>query len=225
VNIIEKITESIFFKDLIAKINSLIDNSNELGGKVEFLEEIDTSKFEYLDKLEEVDSKASKTELSNAVTTHNTSETAHNDIRLLIQGLTTRLNALADSDDVTLDQMSEVVAYIKANKSLIESITTDKVNVSDIINNLETNATNKPLSAAQGVALKQLVDAIYDAKNSGELDGYTPVKGTDYWTEEDRAEIIAELSTECISKNQGTDNVGKILVVGADGNLTLMDIP
>lgn len=35
-----------------------------------------------------------------------------------------------------------------------------KVSVADIINNLTTNASNKPLSAAQGVALKALIDAI-----------------------------------------------------------------
>ena len=94
------------------------------------------------------------------VSYHNTSEASHNDIRLLVQGLTERLNALADSDDTTLDQMSEVVAYIKSNKSLIDAITTSKVNVSDIIDNLTTNVSNKPLSAAQGVALKALIDGI-----------------------------------------------------------------
>lgn len=96
----------------------------------------------------------------NKVSAHNVSDTAHNDIRLLAQGLTARLNALADSDDTTLDQMSEVVAYIKSNKSLIDAITTSKVSVSDIIDNLTTNASNKPLSAAQGVALKALIDGI-----------------------------------------------------------------
>ena len=94
------------------------------------------------------------------VSAHNTAVDAHNDIRLLVQGLTDRLNALADSDDETLDQMSEVVAYIKSNKSLIDAITTSKVNVSDIIDNLTTNVANKPLSAAQGVALKALIDGI-----------------------------------------------------------------
>lgn len=94
------------------------------------------------------------------VSAHNTSDDAHNDIRLLVQGLTTRLNALADSDDDTLDQMSEIVAYIKSNKSLIDGITTGKVNTSDIIDNLTTNVSNKPLSAAQGVALKALIDGI-----------------------------------------------------------------
>lgn len=97
-----------------------------------------------------------ETELS----AHNTSTSAHNDIRDLVAGLNTRLNALADSDDTTLDQMSEIVAYIKSNKTLIENVTTNKVNVSDIIDNLTTNIANKPLSAAQGVALKALIDAI-----------------------------------------------------------------
>jgi len=94
------------------------------------------------------------------ISTHNTATNAHNDIRNLITGLTDRLNALANSDDTTLDQMAEVVAYIKSNRTLIEGITTNKVNVSDIIDNLTTNVANKPLSAAQGVALKALIDAI-----------------------------------------------------------------
>lgn len=81
-------------------------------------------------------------------------------MRLLIKDITDRLNALADSDDTTLDQMSEIVAYIKNNKSLIDNITTSKVSIADIINNLTTNVIDKPLSAAQGVALKALIDAI-----------------------------------------------------------------
>lgn len=102
---------------------------------------------------------------SSAVNTHNTSTSTHSDIRTLITNLTSRLNALADSDDETLDQMSELVTYIKANRSLIESVTTSKVNVSDIINNLTTNVTNKPLSAAQGVAIKYLIDALQTTVN------------------------------------------------------------
>lgn len=104
------------------------------------------------------------------VSEHNVALDAHNDIRLLVQGLTERLNALADSDDTTLDQMSEVVAYIKSNKSLIDSITTSKINVSDIIDNLTTNVSNKPLSAAQGVKLKALIDAILIPTKLSELE-------------------------------------------------------
>lgn len=104
------------------------------------------------------------------VSTHNTSSTAHNDIRLLIKGLTTRLDVLADSDDETLDQLSEIVTYIKSNKSLIESITTSKVSVADIIDNLTTSVSNKPLSAKQGVVLKGLIDAIVVPTKVSELE-------------------------------------------------------
>lgn len=126
---------------------------------------------------------------ASAVSQHNTDATAHNDLRLSLQGLSDRINVALDSDDATLDQMSEVVAYIKSNKSLIDAITTSKVSVADIVNDLATNMTDKPLSAAQGVVLKGLIDALSNykldaaeltnavntalaqAKASGEFDG------------------------------------------------------
>lgn len=94
------------------------------------------------------------------VVAHNVSGEAHADMRALIDGLTSRLNALADSDDTTLDQLSEIVAYIKSNKAMIDAVTTGKVSTSDIVDNLTTNASGKVLSAAQGVRLKALIDAI-----------------------------------------------------------------
>lgn len=114
-----------------------------------------------------------KPDVSAEINTHNTNDEAHGDIRNLIAGLTSRLNALADSDDITLDQLSEIVAYIKSNKTLIDAITTGKVNVSDIINNLTTNVANKPLSAAQGVALKALIDAAALAAAQAQSDATT----------------------------------------------------
>lgn len=97
---------------------------------------------------------------SSAISSHNTNVDAHNDLRLELKSISDRINAFFDSDDQTLDELSEIVAYIKSNKTLIDSITTNKVSVADIVNNLTTNAAGKPLSAAQGVALKALVDAI-----------------------------------------------------------------
>ena len=55
---------------------------------------------------------------------HNTGTSVHADIRKLISELTNRLNTLVDSDDTTLDQLSEKVAYIKSNRTLIENVTT-----------------------------------------------------------------------------------------------------
>ena len=98
--------------------------------------------------------------------------TEHQDISNIenaITELTTKLNALADSDDTTLDQLSEIVAYIKNNKSLIDGITTGKVSVDDIVDNLTSAVANKPLSAKQGKALKDMIDAIVVPTNVSDL--------------------------------------------------------
>ena len=108
---------------------------------------------------------------ASKVSTHNADEDAHPAIRQLVSDLAGRLNALADSDDTTLDQLSEIVAYIKSNKALIDSITTGKVSTADIVNNLTSTATTKPLSAAQGKALKALIDAIVVPTKLSELAG------------------------------------------------------
>ncbi len=98
--------------------------------------------------------------IDQAISNHNTSGSSHDDIRNLISDLAARLNALADSDDTTLDQLSEIVAYIKSNRSLIENVTTSKINVSDIIDELTSTSASKPLSANQGRILKELITAL-----------------------------------------------------------------
>lgn len=94
------------------------------------------------------------------VAEHNVSEESHSDIRLLIDNLSELVTSLLDSDDETLNQTSEIVAYVKSNKSLIDSITTSKVSVSDIIDNLTTSVSDKPISAKQAVVLKGLIDSV-----------------------------------------------------------------
>lgn len=108
--------------------------------------------------------------VSDEISEHNTDKASHNDIRLLIEGLAARLNVILDSDDITLDQMSEVAAYIKSNRTLIDSITTSKVSKSDIVNNLSTAVPDKPLSAEMGAALKALIDAMTIPTKVSELE-------------------------------------------------------
>lgn len=105
---------------------------------------------------------ASTTVVDNKISTHNTSTSTHNDIRALITDLTTKLNNFLDVDDTTTDQLSEVLTLIKNNKGTLESLTTSKINVSDIVNNLTTNNTSKVLSAAQGVIIQSLIDALQE---------------------------------------------------------------
>ena len=135
------------------------------------------------------------------VSEHNASEAAHADIRNLITTLTTRLNVLADSDDTTLDQLSEIVAYIKNNKSLIDSITTSKVNVSDIIDNLTSSAANKPLAAKQGKILKDLINTL-----SNTVEGKLNKSGDT---------MIGDLGISCTTPNisdVGTPIVGGVII-------------
>ena len=103
---------------------------------------------------------ASTTVVDNKIDTHNTATSAHNDIRALISDLSTKLNNFLDVDDSTTDQLSEVLTLINNNKGTLESLTSSKINVSDIVNNLTTNSTSKVLSAAQGVAIQSLIDAL-----------------------------------------------------------------
>lgn len=118
----------------------------------------------------------SKTESDNKLTAHNVNTEAHNDIRLALKTLSDRLNAVLNSDDSTLDDLNDIVAYIKDNKDLIDEVTTNKVNITDIVNNLTTNVANKPLSAAQGVVLNALITEL-TAAVAGKAPAYT--YGTD----------------------------------------------
>lgn len=163
------------------------------------------------------------------VSEHNVATDAHNDIRLLIDGLTTRLNALADSDDTTLDQMSEVVAYIKSNKSLIDAITTSKINVSDIIDNLTTNVSNKPLSAAQGVALKAMIDAIVVPSKTSDLQN-----DSNFIQSPDTATVGQVLEVESVDENGKPtswktvtleDGIANIRMTAEDTDITIEPVP
>ena len=102
------------------------------------------------------------TAVNKKIGDHNVSTTSHEDLRLELQRLADRLNAALNSDDTSLDDLKEIVAYIKANKTLLDGFTSSKVNVTDIVDNLVTNKSNFPLSAAQGVVLKLLIDSLED---------------------------------------------------------------
>lgn len=160
------------------------------------------------------------------ISAHDVNTESHNDIRIFLTELNNRVNAIADCDDVTLDQLSEVVTYIKKNRELIDSVTTAKVNISDIIDNLSTNVGDKPLSAAQGVALKALIDAIIIPTTAAEV-GAAPIEHThdNYLTEADIS--MSGAISEIVNKNLETyrvlitDGNGKIVASSSVNNTEL----
>ena len=105
-------------------------------------------------------------DLNSAISNHNTSTSSHNDIRTLISDLTTKLNNFLDVDDTTTDQLSEVITLINNNKGTLESLTTSKINTSDIVDNLTTANAKKVLSANVGVVIKGLIDTLQSELDS-----------------------------------------------------------
>lgn len=81
-------------------------------------------------------------------------------LRTLISGL----QSLVSSTDVNLDTVQEIVTALKADETLLASVTTSKVNVADVVNNLTSTSATAPLAAAQGKALS---DAIATLISSG----------------------------------------------------------
>lgn len=162
IKIIEGVTLKKFYEDFL-KLEDNISPVKSVNGKTGEVtlnaKDVGARPDAWMPTAQEVGADPSGSALT-AVSGHNVQTNAHNDIRLELQRLAGIIADLLDSDDATLDEMHEIVAYIKSNKALIEAITTSKVNVADIIDNLTTNVSNKPLSAAQGVALKALIDNI-----------------------------------------------------------------
>lgn len=97
-----------------------------------------------LDKLNKKIGTTVTTELSD----HNTSGSAHNDLRLLLTTLSTKLNRVADSTDPQLDQLSEIVTYIKNNKSLIDQLVIDLREKADLEDVYTKNESDKVVADA-----------------------------------------------------------------------------
>ena len=102
------------------------------------------------------------------------------------------LNADAASKLIGYDITNALVygseVEIPTTKAVMDKLA-DMVNVADIVNNLTTSVANKPLSAAQGVAIKSLIDALQTVVN-GKVDSTSL---NNYYTksETDSLELIS----------------------------------
>ena len=115
-----------------------------------------------------------------------------------------QLNALLKSDDTTLNELQEVVDYIKNNKTLIDAITINKVNVSDVVDNLLSLETAKPLSANQGRILKDLIDTFkttYENKMR-ELEASDKTNADAIVAEQSRAELAEKANANAIKAEE-----------------------
>lgn len=103
---------------------------------------------------------ASTTIETNVITTLRDGVAVSGDTLAKLYSLIQAIQVTLQSDDTTLDTIQELVTRIKSDGDLLSSLTTGKVNVSDIINVLTSTATNVPLSAAQGKVLNDKITAL-----------------------------------------------------------------
>ena len=90
--------------------------------------------------------------------------TKYNSLNKLINDLQTKLNNIADSDDETLDQFSELVTYIKNNKSLINQLQT-------ILEKSEKNKVDKSVlyDVLHNTPHAETVGDFFDLRRTGKI--------------------------------------------------------
>lgn len=101
-----------------------------------------------------------------------------------------------EPDAGAIDRLSELVAAIQSNKDTVDALLTDKVDKSAIYDGLDSTDATKVLSAAQGKALKTLIDGIHTHANQANvLDKLTAVDGKLKFNGTDVGETRAWVST------------------------------
>lgn len=92
--------------------------------------------------------------VNNAITTLKGGVPTSGDTLNKLNNKINDIYAVLQSNDTSLDTMQEVVDYIK-------NLNTIKINYTDVVDNLTSSLTNRPLSANQGRVLKNYVDTSF----------------------------------------------------------------
>ena len=116
----------------------------------------------------------------------------------------TNVNTLLDSDDTTLDQMSEIVAYTKNNKGLIDSITTAK---QDKITGAATTITSSNLTAGR----------VLISDSNGKVAATSGITTTQLSY---LSGVTSEIQNQLDSKLSKTDNISEANLVWGGKNFT-----
>lgn len=151
----------------IHTVKEALDNLNDnkvpkVNGKGLSEEDFTLALKQKLDNLQNIDTSAfdaAGTSQAHITALKDNVPLAGDSLRKLYELIAT-IETVLTSNDVNLDTIQEIVAFIKNNKDVIDAISTNKVNVTDIVDNLLSNAANRPLSANQGKVLKSAIDII-----------------------------------------------------------------
>ncbi|QDF30187.1 tail fiber protein [Halarcobacter anaerophilus] len=180
----ESLLES--FTNLLSSDDSTLDQLQEI---VDFIKEnrekIENLSVEQINGLQEalnlkiniadiVDNLTST--LADAPLSANQGRVLNEEIALLQEAIES-LRVILTSDDTTLDQLQEIVDFIKENREKIENLSVEqinglqealnlKINIADIVDNLTSTLVDAPLSANQGRVLNEEIALLQETIES-----------------------------------------------------------
>jgi hypothetical protein len=116
---------------------------------------------EILDNIQElVNTKATPANITTAVNDLKGAVSADANSLEKIEQLIIAIQATLESDTETLDNIQELVNYMKANKADITQILSDKLSISSLINNLDSTSTTTAPTANTVRLLKEMILAL-----------------------------------------------------------------
>lgn len=124
---------------------------------------------------------------------HNENELSHADIRESLKNLNDKITRFLGTPQEDLDELSEILGLIADNKDLISGITTNKINYTDIVDNLESEDTNKVLSAKQGKELATQLDSTLKLTEQNLSDAQKEMVRANIGAMSDSAQLLPEV--------------------------------
>ncbi len=99
-----------------------------------------------------------------------------------LKALIDNLKTFVNGDDVNLDSVKELADYIKANKALVDQVTTNKVNTADVVNALDCVVAGKVLDGRQGKVLSDAISTLRSRLDNLTTDSVAEGVGNRYYT-------------------------------------------
>lgn len=124
---------------------------------------------------------------------HNKNELSHADIRESLKNLNDKITRFLGTPQEDLDELSEILGLIADNKDLISGITTNKINYTDIVDNLESEDKNKVLSAKQGKELATQLDGTLKLTEQNLSDTQKEIVRANIGAMSDSAQLLPEV--------------------------------
>ena len=124
---------------------------------------------------------------------HNENKLSHADIRESLKNLNDKITRFLGTPQEDLDELSEILGLIADNKDLISGITTNKINYTDIVDNLESEDKNKVLSAKQGKELAAQLDGTLKLTEQNLSDTQKEIVRANIGAMSDSAQLLPEV--------------------------------